>query len=203
MHASARRETSHGGLSGLETCESKVSKAACTCSALGSARDEPLGLKSICIASGHTRLCALQDFTQSFASIGVTGCSQPSPGLRRLTSCVTGNMHPAAAGGSTPIEWWMGSSASSAWLKMGPVKTGVAEHDRALEHARVKRQHVDEPSFEMVMPVPGLLTPLLRGVPHGIPIKTPEDATATTGGLRQCELRDLNHSGDGNAMVGQ
>src|SRR6266571_4961665 len=46
VHASAWRETSHGGLSGLETCKSRVSKAACKCSTLGSARGWPLGLES-------------------------------------------------------------------------------------------------------------------------------------------------------------
>ena len=30
----------------------------------------------------------------------------------------------------------------------------MAEHDRALEHAQVERQCVDEPSFEAVMLVP-------------------------------------------------
>ncbi len=45
--------------------------------------------------------------------------------------------------------------------------------------------------------------PPLRGVPHGIPTKMPEDATAATGGLHQCEWRDPNHSGDSNAMARQ
>ncbi len=38
--------------------------------------------------------------------------------------------------------------------RSGIGRDGVAEHDRALEHARVERQRVDEPSFEAVMPVP-------------------------------------------------